>query len=184
MYRKFNININDEDYLEFNKFYTIYSPYRDKKLDIFRIALCVLLVIGMICSLITNLASLSIYLLIGMIPYIAFLLLLLVFWNKILVFALKMRINNLKKVGNLPYAKESTMEFFDNKFTEKTSQTKTEVLYENIERVTVWKNSYIYIHVNTVGAYILPVSSFKDEDEKNEFLEFIKGKCEIVESFS
>lgn len=163
--------------------FTVYiSPYRDKKLDIFRIALSVLLAFLSLIMLIGD--NFSLFAFIDVMPYVLLIVAMNVFWKKILLWSIKHQISGLKKKGRLPYSEASVMEFFDDRFTESTHSSKAENLYDTVERVCIWKNKYIYIHVNTIGAYIIPMSAFKDTDQSNDFITFIEERCCKAEFFS
>lgn len=179
---KLSIKLDENDYLEFNKFYAIYSPYRDKKMDTFRIALSVILGVLSLIMLIGN--AFSPFAFLDILPYVLLIISMNVFWKKILSWFIKQQIKNLKNKGGLPYAENSVMEFYDDRFNESTHNSKTENLYDTVERICIWKNAYIYIHVNTVGAYIIPMSVFKSDEQSREFIAFMEDKCKTVESFS
>ena len=61
------------------------------------------------------------------------------------------------------------MEFFDEYFTETTPQNKTEQKYDSIERISVIQGKTIYIHVNNVMSYLLPVSCFDSKEQYDAF---------------
>ena len=81
------------------------------------------------------------------------------------------------------YSPVSDMEFYDESFIETTPENKTEQKYSAIERISVITDKVIYIHINTVMAYILPIYCFESKEQYAEFLEFIKTKCKNIDVY-
>ena len=105
-------------------------------------------------------------------------------WPNIMeLFLGMMLLKSLKKQGKMGYSPNSEMEFFDDGFTETTPQNKTEQKYASIERISVVKGKIIYIHVNNVMSYLLPVSCFDSKEQYDAFLNLIKTKCSIVDIY-
>ena len=75
------------------------------------------------------------------------------------------------------YSPSSVIEFYEDSFVETTPDNKTEQRYASIERISIVDNKMIYIHVNNIMAYILPLSCFETKEQYDEFFEFIKTKC-------
>ena len=75
------------------------------------------------------------------------------------------------------YSPESFIEFFEEGFSETTPDNKTEHKYTAIERVSLVDNKMIYIHVNNIMAYMLPLSCFETKEQFDEFIEFLESKC-------
>ena len=78
---------------------------------------------------------------------------------------------------------EATLEFLDETFTETTPDNKTEQKYTCIERVSIITDKIIYIHINNVTAYLIPMSSFASSEELRSFIDFIKTKAPIVDIY-
>jgi hypothetical protein len=86
-------------------------------------------------------------------------------------------LKSLKKSGKMGYSPKAAIEFYDDFFLEITPENKTEQKYSVLERVSVIGGKAIYLHVNNVMAYLLPIACFASEEELNAFLEFLRGKC-------
>ena len=87
-------------------------------------------------------------------------------------------IKKVKKEGRLPYSNEAILKFDDESIHELTPNTENKTKYSLIEKIAVTEKA-IYIYFSSVQAYILPVSAFSEEMEKQKFLEFINLKTDI-----
>ena len=89
----------------------------------------------------------------------------------------------MKKTGKAGYSPESVLEFGDETFIETTPDNKTEQRYASIERISIVDNKVVYIHVNNIMAYILPLSCFETKEQYDEFFEFIKTKSANIDIY-
>lgn len=96
---------------------------------------------------------------------------------------LKKQINQLEKMGKLPFSPVATIEFFEDKLVEKTPSTSIEQTYNAIERVCVLKDSYIFIYKDTITAYLLPIPQLKAQADLEAFMHFLTEKCTTVEYY-
>ncbi len=173
---EFNITLDDNDYLLFNQ-YHIFNSRSGKKSLIFSrfivpyICLMVIIIFGIAGSDFELILIEAILMTIISIWWI-------VFYKKNIIKSINKRIMKMKKVGKLPYSKESIIKFDDEKIHEITPNTESITKYTLIEKIAVTENA-IYIYFSSVQAYILPVSAFSEEMEKLKFLEFINTKAEI-----
>lgn len=181
MYFKFNVNLTDKDYLDYNIFWMIKSPYGKKQMLKIRILITVCIAIFALGFLLGEKNTVNAW--IGVIPYFILLGLFQLLLNPTMAWILKGNINSLKKQGKMGYSPSSEMEFFDEYFTETTPQNKTEQKYDSIERISVIQGKTIYIHVNNVMSYLLPVSCFDSKEQYDAFLNLIKTKCSIVDIY-
>ncbi len=175
---RFDVNLNDNDYLDFNRFWMIKSPYGKKQLRSFRIILSVLYCL-LVFLLLYN-SGFTAESFIGSVPVVIILVLSVVFWPKCLSWSLKLQIKSMKKSGKMGYSPVAVMEFYEDNFVETTPENKTEQKYSAVEQISIVDNRIIYIHTNTVMAYLLPLSCFETEAQYQDFLSFIKTKCEKV----
>ena len=178
---QFNVNVNDQDYLDYNTFWMIRSPYGKKQIKIFRITITVLFAIFMLISLLSG--GFSLESILGVIPIIIVLSLVQIFLTKFFSWSLKGQIKVLKKSGKMGYSPEAVIEFYEESFVETTPENKTEHKYSAIERISVVDNKMIYIHVNNVMSYMLPLSSFESKEQYDSFFEFIKTKCAKIDIY-
>ena len=176
-----NINLSEDDYLDFNKFHSFESMHGKKLINktriIFVLAMIILaalflLVMGLTTFSITYAALLLLFTLLYM-----------VFFKKILTRNVKTQIKRLKKVGKLPFDPVSTLEFHEDKMVEVTALQRTEQSYSILERICVVKDRYILLYKSSVGAYILPVVQVKAQLNQEEFVDFLSSKCTNVEYY-
>ena len=181
MHFKFNINLTDKDYLDYNIFWMLKSPYGKKQIITFRIVFIVL--VGAISILSLCGGGFSKEAFIGIIPYFILLVILQIALNPFFVWVLKGNMKALQKKGKMGYSPVSEMEFYDNSFLETTPTNKTEQTYTSVERISILADKVIYIHVNNVMSYIIPITFFNSKDEYNDFLKFIKTKCSSIDTY-
>ena len=178
---KFHINLSDNDYLNYNTFWSIKSPYGKKQMLKFRITIAILFVAILFLSLFGGGFSADAW--IGIIPYAILLVLFELLLNPLFCWILKSNIKSLKAKGKMGYSPVSEMEFYDESFVEITPDNKTEQKYSAIERVSVITDKVVYIHVNNVMSYILPLSCFESKEQYNNFLDFVRSKCANIDVY-
>ena len=181
MHFKFHINLNDNDYLNYNTFWTIKSHYGKKQMLKFRIIIAILFVTVSFLSLFGGGFSADAW--IGIIPHAIVLVLIELLLNPFFVWVLKGHIKYLKSKGKMGYSPVSEMEFYEESFIEITPYNKTEQKYSAVERLSVITDKVIYIHVNNVMSYILPLSCFEYKEQYNNFLDFMKSKCTNIDVY-
>lgn len=178
---QFNVITNDEDYLEYNKFWMLRSHYGKKQMLSFRIIFTVLLCLIILAYLFIG--GFTVQSLISAIPMAILLVLFEVLLTPLFVVSLKSHIKGLKKKGKMAYSPSAVLEFFENSFVETTPTNKTEQYYTSIERISVVDNKVVYIHVNNIMSYILPFSCFSSKEECDSFFAFIRTKCQNIDIY-
>jgi len=103
--------------------------------------------------------------------------------TRILEGTLKKQIKLLKGNGKMGYSPSSVIEFYEDNFIEITSENKTESKYSAIERVSIVDNKIMYIHLNNVMAFLLPMACFESAEQYESFKEFIKTKCAKIDVY-
>lgn len=178
---KFNINLNEKDYLNMNVFWSFKSPYGKKEIIKMRLWIAAICLVGAFFSALSE--KLLLWSIVGMIPYfiilVIFQFLLKPFW----IMILKANIKSMKKKGKLPFSAASEIEFFDEIFIERTADNNSEIKYSAVERVSILSNKVIYIHINNLSGYALPFSSFESKVQYDDFIDFIESKCAIVDIY-
>lgn len=182
MHYKFDITLTDNDYLDYNLFHQIRSPYGKKTINKFRILLTVIPLVFIVSILIGDNFSKDAF--IDCIPNAIVFVVFQLFLNKLMAAVLKGHIRFLKKTGKMGYSPKAVMEFYDDTFVEITPDEKTERKYTAIERVSVVENRVVYLHVNNVMAYILPMHVFESREQYYFFMSFIKTKCPVIDSYN
>ena len=121
---QFNVNINEEDYLDYNKFWMLRSHYGKKQMSTFRIIIAV--IIGLIIFISLYGGNFTFDSFIGIIPMAILLVLYELFLSPLFVLFLKCHLKSLKKKGKMGYSPSSVVEFYEDVFIETTPQNKTE----------------------------------------------------------
>ncbi|MCL2677728.1 MAG: YcxB family protein [Clostridiales bacterium] len=171
---KFNITINEEDYFEFSKWHGLNSSAGKKALRSLRFFMPAL---SALIIFILWIAKANIVFAIVSIIVLAILSVLWVVYGakSLFVNTVKINIENAKKGGRLPYGKEATLVFEDEAIIDNSPEGETKTRYSAIERI-VETERYIYVFMNSVEGYIIPLYIFPYDSEKNRFKEFIEGK--------
>ncbi len=177
----FNVNLTDKDYLEYNKFWALRSPYGKKQLRQFRLIIGAIIIAFALISLISGGFSLDSF--IGIIPLLILFVVFQALLKPLFKLSLKAQMKTLKKSGKMGYAPSATIECGDDSFTEITPDNKTEQKYSAIERVSVVDGKVIYIHINNVMSYILPIVSFESKAHYESFIEFIKSNNLLIDIY-
>ena len=168
----FNIHLTDEDYINYNLLYSLYSEQGKKNL--FR---------GRMIAPVVSLCALAIMAITGenwatLLAEAAFLLVICLIWwfiyPNILKKMVRKNIMRMKMSGRLPYSEDETLEFLDEEIVGTTEREVKRFRYEDIEKIDIY-SEYILIWIDTVRAWILPAASLKGR--RGELLEFLKAKA-------
>ena len=176
----FSYKIEKDDYYQYNRYHVRNSAFAKRRRLTMRILLAVIFVIAAVLFFITDwfngeFPALSIaYLVVGL----GFC----IFFNQLTDLAIRRSIKKMQKTGKLHYDKEITYEFYDDFFREIAPDMASEIKYSIITDVAEGTqkvgNNTIYLYINVQQAHIVPLRVFRDEQERVEFLQFIKGKVE------
>ena len=181
MHFKFNVNVSEQDYLDYNIFWMIKSPYGKKQIIQFRVILLVLFGIASLYSLWQG--GFSNDSLITVTSYLILLAIVQFALNPFFVWVTKAHIKSLRKNGKMGYSPISEIEFHESSFIETTPTNKTEQSYVAVERISIVSDKMIYIHVNNIMAYIIPFASFDSQEQFDDFLTFIRTKCSNIDIY-
>ena len=178
---QFNVNTTDKDYLDYNKFWMLRSHYGKKQMMSFRIVMAV--IFGVYIFILLYGGNFTVDSFISVIPMAILLIIFELLFSSLFVFILKGHLKSLKKKGKMGYSPSSVIEFYEDSFVETTPDNKTEQRYSSIERISIVDNKMIYIHVNNIMAYILPLSCFETKEQYDGFFEFIKTKSANIDIY-
>ncbi len=178
---KFNVNMNDKDYLDYNMFWMLRSPYGKKQVANLRIVFFLLIGILVLITLVGG--GFSLQSLVDALPLLIFLAIYQLLLVPCYKWGLKGHIKSLSKKGKPGYTPSSVIEFYEDAFVETTDKSRNETKYSAVERISVVDDKVVYIHVNNIMAYILPFECYESAQQRNEFLEFIKSKCGNVDIY-
>lgn len=173
---QFKYQLNDKDYLSFNKYHVYHSRSNKKVILALRLIIPLIFVTELLLfhksyqengTLVITSVIFSILSVIWFLSARSFLMLI-----------MKINITMIKKDGRLPYSKDVQIELEETSFTEITKEAETKVPYTSIEKVGI-DNRAIYIYISAIQAFIIPFSIFKDEEQRKGFLTFLKDKIGI-----
>ncbi len=179
MHFKFNVNLTDEDYLNFNSFTMLNTPQGKLSVKNLRVMIALIFFLIGVFVLITRDYSPNVQVLFFVLISAWFILLQLLL-KKMLKRSWKRQLIKMKKAGKSVYTPESEICFYDDVFVETTPCEKNELKYSVIEDVSVVGENAIYIYVSALKAYILPFSCFESKEQWDDFATFIKTKCDKV----
>lgn len=135
MLYRFDVNLTEQDYFEFNRFHLFTSHYGKKQFEKSRILISMIPLILRFASYVLsgfaveNLAVCIVYILLSVFIF---------FISKPLVwFVSKLQIKHMKKQGKLPFTPASTLEFYDDSFVEITPDNKTESKYSLVDSIYI-----------------------------------------------
>ncbi len=177
----FNVNITEKDYIDFNMFCILNTPFGKKQLKSFRIINSAILIMGLVaCLLIAGFTP------VGFCSTVLFLCALAAIQAcapKLMTASVKAQAKKLSRSGKKAYSPCSVLEFYGETFTETDDEAKTEQKYSSIDRISIIENRIIYIHINDLRAYLLPLSCFESPRQYAEFVAFIRKKCDKVDVY-
>ena len=156
---KYNINLNDNDYIEFNYSYLKHSKIGKYSILATRISFPVAMFVFVLALLIINIER-SLILNVALIAVLATVL----WWFTVPLMMrrnIKKNIMKMKSDGKLPYHDKAVIEFLDDKVVETCEQGETIVEYRDV--VSIYEErGYIYIFYGAMQAFILPERCFED----------------------
>jgi len=175
---QFEFKLSDVDYFEFNKFYIENAAtHKDSLLNnrwllgsaclfLSLSAFYVFSVTGTLLTLIVAVFALAVsaVYLVGLNRFFASIM-------------IKSAMKRMKKDGKLPYGKDNIIQFDEDSIIEFADEAETKRKYSAVEKVVCGKSA-IYIFTDAAQAYILPLSVFGAETQRNEFLTFINRKVD------
>lgn len=171
---EFNVELNDEDYIQFNQYHMINSPMGKRNLMIYRA------IIPIVCFFVISIFWMAgvdgLLIFFEFVPLTILSLLWVIGSKRIIIRSVKRNINRLKKEGRLPYEKQYVVKFQEEIIHEITSEEESKIKYSKVEKVIATEN-YVYVYLSSVHAIILPLKVFKDRIKMEEFLGFINNKC-------
>ncbi len=178
---RFNLQITEKDYLEYNKFHMLKSHYGKRQLASTRFTFALLG--GFITLLALIDGKFSVRAVLTAIPLVAVTAIVAVCFPYFMAHSLKSTIKNLKKQGRLPYTPASVMEVYEDRIAEYTETAREERGIETVERVSVVDGKAVYLHLNSAAAHILPIGVFESQEQYVCFIDFLKSKCENVDFY-
>lgn len=179
---RLNISIDDEEYIDFNKFNLLRSPYgsRYMKKSIILISACA----GFIafCSLLTAIMLSNLFLYIFTLLVAAFIGAYPVILRKVLTSKMEKYIHLHLENGDRIYTPNQAIEFYDDVLVSDDGKRQTKTQYNDIEQICVI-NRYVYIYSKQKTAYIIKTADFDSTEDYARFLDFIESSFENVDFY-
>lgn len=176
---RFDMDLTDEDYYNFNVFMQTKTESGKRNILISRI----------LCIIFTMILAFMIWLT-GILGDKPILFLVLVVINGIIfqikyISLLKNKIRKTismyKKQGKFTYSAKSVIEFDEERIYETTEESKIEQTLSNAEYVSVCESDKaIYIRINAAMTFVMPYRVFESDEQREEFVEFLRTKCKKV----
>lgn len=174
---EFKITLDDDDYLLFNQYHLLNSPVGKRNLMTFKMIIPFICFMFVVVIFIVN-PDFQL-LLIEAILMTILSILWICYSKKIILKSMKKGLKKMKKEGRLPYSNEAIIKFDDESIHEISPNTESKTKYSLVEKIAVTEKA-IYIYFSSVQAYILPVTAFSEDAEKQKFLEFINLKVDSL----
>ncbi len=178
---RFDVNLSERDYVDYNLFHLTKSPYGKKQLFPLRVMIAVLTVLLAVRALVEY-GFTAEGLIQAIAPIFIFTVLQLLLKPLFSVFT-RVAVKSMKKTGKPAYSPTSVIEFDEDSFTETTPENRIEQKYSSVERISIIKDRFVYIHINNIMAYIIPMASFENREEYDAFIGFIKTKCGSIDIY-
>lgn len=167
---KYQITITEEDYLQFNLFYTYHTNSGKHTLRTLQFMMPVFSVLILLLLFITGTEP---YMILTFALVLAVSSVIMYFRApKILQKNMYQLLKRMKKDGKLPYHASAEIEFQDSMIIERHEQGEFRLKYEDVEHI-YFEEDYLYIFFSAAQALILPYRCLGNE--KDRLTEFLRG---------
>ena len=168
---KYEIRINDEDYMKFSVFYHIHSKAGKRQIKKMRILFPFMSLFFIMIFVISGAKT-------GLIRTEAIVLTIVsviwcIFTPNIMERNVRRNINRIKTNGKLPYHPYAEVEFQDSMIVEKSEQGEIHVNYRDIENIYS-DEDYLYVFYSATQALIFPYNCLGNDKER--VVEYINNK--------
>lgn len=174
---EFKFTLSENDYIELITYQNLNDPLRKQLAAFTRFFPSTIFSLMFVLSLIRCL--LENFMQPGSIVASAFFFIFAVGWflayKPFVTISVKWQIESMKRYGKLPFIKDNLIRFDEDVFVHTTPETESKAKYTIIERIGKG-DSAVYIYVNQLNAYIIPLSVFESEQQLNDFWVFIHSK--------
>ena len=178
---QFQVDITEQMYIDFNAFVMTHTDYGKAQIRKFRIAFTILSAMAMLYTVFSG--GPSVAGLLGCIPLLAVWALFMWLFPRMLVAATKASVRDMSKKGKLCFDPHAELVFYDDHFEEIVPDKRTSQAYTTLERICVDSGKAVYLHMDAMRAYIVPMASFASEEQYQQFLGFLDGKVGKVKVF-
>ena len=167
---KFEFELDDDDYIAFNRYHIHHSPASKRSLLLTRFLMPLFFIafsIYMANKVEYPILNYSIF---GVISAVW-----IVFFNRYCDHLLRKQIAKLKKTGKLPFGRNVSLQFEEEAIAEYTERGEQKMNYATLEQIAV-DNNAVYLYIGAVQACIIPLRVFANDGERQAFLTFINAK--------
>ena len=176
---KLDILLDDSDYVAFNEFNSFYTKNGKKSVLMLR-GLLLLILVAFVTVFFSQFGvGIPAFVATGL--FATVIILYQIFLPRRLSASMRKHVQRLKKMGKLPYSPTSVMEFSDTSLVEQDPTTRSEYSYDKIEQVYVLEDSYIFIYITVMSAFIIPPSAFTSAEDRERLVSLLTEKCSSVE---
>ncbi len=170
----FEVQITEQEYYDYNVFVNTQSSHGKSQLNRLRVVLSIIIVLLLISFLVRD--GFTVTALVGIVPAAIVGVLFLVFWPSLMKRSIKQSIKAMNKKGKIGFDPVYTLQFFEDRFCEITPEQKSDILYAKLESVSVNADKAIYLHIDRMRGYILPLYAFDSTEQIETFLAFLTSK--------
>lgn len=169
---KLEYEITNEDYLKFNMHYLDNSADVKRSLFISRIMLTII-TLGVAFLTIRDG---SIY---GYLYFALIWLVIMVFFKKYFRYFMERKLKKMIKDGkNKGFLGQSSLEVQEDGLYSTSQNAEQKTKWEGVQKIAT-TSEHIFIYVGELAAIIVPLSSFQDDAQKEEFLQLLNSKVNI-----
>ena len=166
---EFQFELNREDYYAYNQYHTHHAPASKRMMRRSR------LILPLYCLAAAVYFAVAYSALVWCVVFLALGLLWLFCHDALTDWRIKRNINRYEKDGKLNEEGPYTYCFEEDSFISTTKTSTIKSTYGDFERVDVGEQA-VYLYVAAVKAHIFPNRVFADEEEKESFVGFVRGK--------
>ena len=164
--------VSEKDYVNFNKNYLKNSKL-NKLLNIFYILIPILffLTYGLDVLRSTTSEEMITNIIASILAVLIFIIVMLVFNKLIFPFIIKLSL----KGGKNDFIGKQTLTLYDDFMEDGNSQMTSRINYTSVEKIC-YEYDCFFIYLGTIKAIIIPVASFSDTTQRDEFITIMKQK--------
>ena len=171
---KLDIKIDDTDFYKFNEFVILRSPYGKKSMMALRLAIVVMLGLFSVMSFVMN--GVTKGTLIALVPIAALIFIMQLVLNPVMKSTLKKQLKTMTDA----YSPEAEMAVYEDKIVYSDKDGEHNLRYGDLDKVSIIKGRYVYLHQSSSNGYIIPMESFESEAQYAELEGLLKEKCKEI----
>lgn len=176
---KLEYDLSEQDYMAFNMHYIKYSKRIRSSLFVQRYLISLIFLVIPFVTGGAKYISLGGSLALAVVIYVLWV----VFYPKYFNGALKKRVTKILNQGNnKSLLGRRTMSLGEDGISEMGNYGDGKIPWDSIKKVEE-TNEHIFVYINDVNAYVIPIRAFKNEDDKKKFLDAIGEHCKEYKKY-